>query len=75
MPAGPTTLTPSAACPETRPFRCARLISGAAGVARRWLERARQRRALCDLDPDRLHDIGVSRSAAVREAAKPFWRA
>ncbi len=41
-----------------------------------WQERHRQRRALWALsgDDDFLHDIGISRVDAVREARKPFWR-
>jgi uncharacterized protein YjiS (DUF1127 family) len=44
----------------------------AAGVA--WRERARQRSALMELSDYMLCDIGVSRAAAIDEAAKPFWR-
>jgi uncharacterized protein YjiS (DUF1127 family) len=36
-------------------------------------ERSAQRRALLDLDDDRLRDIGLSRSEARAEAEKPFW--
>ena len=42
-----------------------------------WLGRSRQRRHLRELaewDDHLLKDIGVSRQAALREAAKPFWR-
>jgi len=42
-----------------------------------WICRSQQRRALADLielDDRMLRDIGVSRDAARREAAKPFWR-
>ena len=42
-----------------------------------WLARSRQRRHLRELaewDDYLLKDIGVSREAALREAAKPFWR-
>lgn len=39
-----------------------------------WNERRRQRRALEALPDHLLHDIGVSRSDAVQEADKPFWR-
>jgi uncharacterized protein YjiS (DUF1127 family) len=39
-----------------------------------WLERARSRRALRELDAYRLADIGLSRHDALREASKPFWR-
>ena len=38
-----------------------------------WIERQRQRRTLGDLDDHFLADIGISREAAMREAAKPFW--
>ena len=40
-----------------------------------WSERARQRRELANLTPRLLDDMGVSRDEALREAAKPFWRA
>ncbi len=39
-----------------------------------WIERRRQRRALAHLDDRFLRDVGISRSEAVREIAKPFWR-
>ena len=38
-----------------------------------WRSRQRERRALKQLDDRFLRDIGVTRSEAVREAAKPFW--
>lgn len=40
------------------------------------ISRHRQRRALADVaaDDHLLQDIGVSREAARREAAKPFWQ-
>ena len=44
---------------------------------RLWIARSQQRGALADLiklDERMLRDIGVSRDAARREAAKPFWR-
>ena len=47
-------------------------LGGIIGV---WLERARQRRALAELDDRLLCDIGLTRSEAEREAAKPFWYA
>lgn len=37
--------------------------------------RARQRRALAELDEHLLRDIGRSPQDAAREAAKPGWRA
>jgi len=40
---------------------------------RRWWQTRRQRQALRRLDARLLRDIGVSRDAAAREAARPFW--
>jgi uncharacterized protein YjiS (DUF1127 family) len=42
-----------------------------------WLLRSAQRRALRDLAQEGrlLADIGLTREQALREAAKPFWRA
>lgn len=39
-----------------------------------WLQRARQRRQLADLSDRQLDDIGLSRTQAAHEAAKPFWQ-
>ena len=39
-----------------------------------WLERSRQRRTLREASDHLLKDIGLSRSEAHREGAKPFWR-
>ncbi len=51
-----------------RPFAAAwTLIS-------RWIDRARQRHALADLDDHMLRDIGITRVEAARESEKPFWR-
>ena len=42
-----------------------------------WAERHRQRRALAELAsaPHLLTDLGLTRTHALREADKPFWRA
>ena len=40
----------------------------------KWADRARTRRALKDLDPHLLRDIGVTPEAADIEANKRFWR-
>lgn len=40
----------------------------------RWRERARQRRALANLDWRLLRDIGLTAEQALLEANKPFWR-
>lgn len=39
-----------------------------------WIERSRQRRALANLDDRLLEDVAITRSAAAREIAQPFWR-
>lgn len=40
-----------------------------------FYQRAVQRRRLAAMDDRMLRDIGISRVDALREAAKPFWRA
>ena len=39
----------------------------------RMLETHRQRRALLALSDHMLHDLGLGRADAYREAARPFW--
>jgi uncharacterized protein YjiS (DUF1127 family) len=51
-----------------------RAISGAGEALLTWQERARQRRALADLDDRMLDDIGLRRADVAQEAMKPFWR-
>ena len=50
-------------------------IHAMADTAQLWFARARQRRQLESLSGAQLDDLGISRTAADREAAKPFWRA
>lgn len=38
-----------------------------------WQERARSRRVLGALDDRMLHDVGIDRATAHREAARSFW--
>jgi uncharacterized protein YjiS (DUF1127 family) len=55
----------------------ARLEALTASVAqhiRAWYDRARQRRALEAVDDWVLRDIGISRTDAMQEHDKPFWR-
>jgi uncharacterized protein YjiS (DUF1127 family) len=54
-----------------------RLGRGLALLARieLWVERRQQRRALLELSDHVLKDIGISRSEALHEGGKPFWRA
>lgn len=47
----------------------------AMAVLRTWDQRARTRRRLADMDERLLRDMGIARTDARREAAKPFWRA
>jgi uncharacterized protein YjiS (DUF1127 family) len=42
-------------------------------MLRRWYEIARERQALASLDERALKDIGLSRSDALEESARPFW--
>jgi len=46
------------------------LLAWLRAAAARW----RERRLLWELDERMLHDIGISRSQAIAEAQKPFWR-
>lgn len=39
----------------------------------RWRELSRQRRELGQISDATLHDIGLSRVDALREAGRPFW--
>jgi uncharacterized protein YjiS (DUF1127 family) len=39
-----------------------------------WRERARERRQLLAMTERELHDLGLSRADAWREADKPLWR-
>jgi uncharacterized protein YjiS (DUF1127 family) len=43
-------------------------------IISQWMERNHQRRDLAALDDRLLEDIGITRSAAASEIAKPFWR-
>jgi uncharacterized protein YjiS (DUF1127 family) len=45
-----------------------------AEVGLTWLDRARQRRELRELNDHMLRDIGLSRADAWAESEKPFWR-
>lgn len=43
-------------------------------VVTQWDTRRKTRRALKELEPHLLHDIGLDRLSARAEAAKPFWQ-
>jgi len=57
---------------EKRPIDS--LLGGLLSETRVWHARKRQRRTLLELTPAQLDDIGITREAALEEAAKPFWR-
>jgi uncharacterized protein YjiS (DUF1127 family) len=44
-------------------------------LLRRWYEVNRERQALAGLDERALKDIGLSRTDALEESARPFWDA
>ncbi len=49
------------------------VIKHAVSLVSLWQARVSQRRHLVGLSAEQLRDIGVSRAAALEEAAKPFW--
>lgn len=49
------------------------MFTAAVRTVRTWHERARSRRALAELSPHLLKDIGVSGYDARAESIKPFW--
>jgi uncharacterized protein YjiS (DUF1127 family) len=54
--------------------RLVRCSGRAAETGLTWLERARQRRDLRELNDHMLRDIGLTRADAWAESEKPFWR-
>ncbi len=55
----------------------ARMIHGVMVVRRRlaiWGQRYRTRQVLARMDDRLLKDIGLSRTEALQESDKPFWR-
>ena len=67
---GDYVLTPVASRSPVGPMAMAKWLR----IIGAWYERGRQRRALASLDDRMLGDVGIARSAAAREIAKPFWR-
>lgn len=43
-------------------------------IALGWMDRARQRRHLAELDDRLLRDIGISRAEVEAEMSRPVWR-
>lgn len=39
-----------------------------------WPDRCKQRRIIREMGDDQLRDVGISRSEAIQEGRKPFWR-
>ncbi|MDR6288557.1 MULTISPECIES: DUF1127 domain-containing protein [Inquilinus] len=50
------------------------LIQGLMQTAALWLRRSRTRRRLDTLSDHELRDLGLDRSAAFHESARPFWK-
>jgi uncharacterized protein YjiS (DUF1127 family) len=59
---------------RSAPERAFALLRNAIGNVRLWQERAQQRRALAQLSPYLLRDLGITRYDAEMESNKPFWR-
>jgi uncharacterized protein YjiS (DUF1127 family) len=64
--------------PAHWPTRAAALAAGwihsALDRVARWVDTARSRQTLDDLDEHMLRDIGITRDEAQREARKFFWQ-
>lgn len=55
-------------------FGSVRRLMRAIETAARWRQTINERRMLAGLDDRALHDFGVTRAEAIREAETPFWR-
>lgn len=44
-------------------------------ITRLWIQRIDQRHTLGELESQMLKDLGLTQTAARKEARKPFWRA
>ena len=55
--------------------QAAQALAGFRQTIRTWKFRARTRRALSELTPRMLDDVGLEPGEARYEASKPFWRA
>lgn len=60
--------------PQSRNLGCNRLLKRVMKRIVEWHQRHRQRDQLMELSPWMLKDIGISRTDAIREGSKPFWR-
>jgi len=54
--------------------RAAQALASLGQTVHTWRIRARTRRALGQLSPRLLQDVGISPGDARREASRPFWR-
>ncbi|EEW25548.1 DUF1127 domain-containing protein [Rhodobacter ferrooxidans] len=64
----------SASAPLLVGLVSARPLTRLQRLARFWAARQDSRRALAQLDPHLLRDIGLSAQDAGMESEKPFWR-
>ena len=49
-------------------------LIGAFDMVLAWIDRAKQRTELASLEPDALHDLGLSRADLDAECRKHFWQ-
>ena len=68
------THTTSVSRPSSTWHGSARPLRTVVALMRARVDRHRQRRALADLDPRLLRDIGVTHFQVEQEIAKRFWR-
>ncbi|WP_374446054.1 DUF1127 domain-containing protein [Stella sp.] len=70
-PAGTPGIAPAAGAPTLRPGA---LLQRAFSLLVEWNDRYRQRVHLGQLDDRMLRDMGLTRTDAIGEYDKPFWR-
>jgi uncharacterized protein YjiS (DUF1127 family) len=58
---------------RTRIFVPALRLAGVLRAVADWIELRQTRRALAQLDPHLLRDIGLDQNTAARESRRPFW--
>jgi uncharacterized protein YjiS (DUF1127 family) len=79
MPCANTTFPSTIADSESTGFATSRRLQVFSlaywvALAIRCHERRRQRKALLELDDRMLADIGITKSQAIKEGKKPFWK-
>ena len=59
---------------NSRDFNITAFMKDLVQRLKRWYFNYRTRRQLAELDHYQLQDIGISRSDAMNEVGKPFWK-